>query len=92
MKIRVPKVDGRSFEAQRNVFILNEESGEQIGHIENRRGYNYSDGERQPSRFITLFGGKYTGHFETHEECAAFAKGVEQVINHMVSGAYPPPD
>lgn len=42
-------------------------------------------GEPPTTRLISLFGGKYTGEFDTHEECVAFAKGVEAVLNHMVS-------
>ena len=41
--------------------------------------------EPATTRLISLFGGKYTGEFDTHEECVAFAKGVESVLNHIVS-------
>jgi hypothetical protein len=93
MKIEIPRVDGRSWQAQSKVFVRDADTDQQIGHIENRQGSTYiKDGEywRHPSRHISLFSGKYTGTFETHEECLAFAKGVEAVVNHMVSGAYPP--
>jgi hypothetical protein len=40
---------------------------------------------RLPSRAISLFDDKYWGRFETHEECHAFAKGVEAVLNHVTS-------
>lgn len=36
-------------------------------------------------RRVTLFGGKYVGEFATHQECDAFAKGVEAVLNHMTA-------
>lgn len=41
----------------------------------------------QPSpatRTISLFAGKYQDTFKTNEECEAFAKGVQAVLNHMV--------
>jgi hypothetical protein len=34
-------------------------------------------------RHISLFDGKYQGSFEDGEQCEAFAKGVEAVLNHM---------
>jgi hypothetical protein len=40
---------------------------------------------RYPTRGIELFGGKYKGTFETHDECQAFADGVAAVLNHIVS-------
>lgn len=93
MKIEIPRVDGRSWRAQMKVYVKDADTGQDIGYIENRQGSAYPvDGEyrRHPSRSINLFHGKYTGSFETHEECLAFAKGVEAVVNHIVSGAYPP--
>ncbi len=41
--------------------------------------------ETEPAkRYISLFGGKYTGEFKTSAECQAFAKGVEAVINNLM--------
>jgi hypothetical protein len=36
------------------------------------------------TRHVLLFE-KYAGSFDTHKECEAFAKGVQEVLNHMVS-------
>jgi hypothetical protein len=41
-------------------------------------------GETTASREITLFE-KYGGSFDSYEDCVAFAKGVEVVLNHMLS-------
>ena len=55
--------------------VIDEDTGEQIGVVEETRS--------PPRRRISLFGGKYHGDFTKPEECAAFAKGVEAVLNHM---------
>jgi hypothetical protein len=39
---------------------------------------------RHAMRTVSLLAGKYQGTFPTHEECCAFAKGVEVVLNQMV--------
>jgi hypothetical protein len=56
--------------------VIDQDTGEQIGFVEETRS--------PPRRHISLFGGKYHGDFTKPEECAAFAKGVEAVLNHMV--------
>jgi hypothetical protein len=56
--------------------VIDEDTGKEVGFVEATR----SPIERR----ISLFGGKYQGDFETHEECKAFAKGVEAVLNHAV--------
>lgn len=56
--------------------VIDEETGKEVGFVES---------SRSPAiRHISLFGGKYRGDFRTPEECFAFAKGVEAVLNHMV--------
>ena len=83
MKIRVPVIDGRSFDAinlgPHNV--IDEETGKAIGTIEGHRGSMGIDRSRWA---ICLFG-KYNGYFERRDECVAFAEGVEAVINQVVS-------
>lgn len=37
------------------------------------------------ARHISLFGGKYQADFEKPEQCDAFAKGVEAVLNHLTA-------
>jgi hypothetical protein len=55
---------------------MDEDTNKEVGFVE---------ATRSPiTRHISLFGGKYQGDFKTPEECAAFAKGVEAVLNHMV--------
>jgi len=56
--------------------VIDQETGRKVGFIEN---------ERSPAkRRVSLFGGKYQGDFVSPLECAAFAKGVEAVLNHIV--------
>lgn len=40
--------------------------------------------EKGVGRHISLYGGRYTGTVQTHEECVAFIKGVETVLNYMI--------
>ena len=90
MRIKIPKVDGRSRRAMYlSVQVVDLDTGKVIGDIENRQGQIRLDSNdeyvRHPSRTISLFGGKYIGQFETHDECYAFAEGVQAVINHLTS-------
>ncbi|HEV7877717.1 hypothetical protein [Bradyrhizobium sp.] len=74
MKIEIPLVDLRS-QHSGSVPISDADTGKDIGAL--RYG-------RQGGRTVSLFDGKYQRTFDTHEECCAFAKGVEAVLNHMV--------
>lgn len=57
--------------------VIDEETGKKVGFVEN---------ERSPrKRHVFLFAGKYRGTFESYEECHAFAKGIEAVLNHMTA-------
>jgi hypothetical protein len=56
--------------------VIDETTGKAVGVI-------MYWGDQQ--RLISLFDDKYTGLFLTNEECIAFAKGVEEVINHLIS-------
>lgn len=60
--------------------VIDRDTGKVVGFV---------DAERSPAkRHISLFGGKYQGHFSSNnskDECVAFAKGVEAVLNHMVA-------
>jgi hypothetical protein len=57
--------------------VIDEDTGKTVGFVK---------AERSPiTRHISLFGGKYQGDFTDHEECVAFAKGVEAVLNHMLA-------
>jgi hypothetical protein len=88
MRLKVPKIEGHSLMAGGRDDIVDLDSGRTVGFIRTRQG----PGTRCcPSRDISLYG-KYKGSFETHNECVAFAKGVEAVLNHMVSPADKPSD
>ena len=55
--------------------VVDKDTGKKVGIVHH---------ERSPIvRYVSLFGGKYRGKFETFEECQAFIKGVEVVFNHM---------
>jgi hypothetical protein len=54
---------------------ITDQDGNSVGTLISRKG---------SGRTINLFG-KYKGHFETPEECEAFANGVAAVINHMTT-------
>src|SRR5258708_23543766 len=57
--------------------VIDQDTGKIVGFV---------DAERSPAkRHISLFGGKYQGHFSGNNskvEFDAFAKGVEAVLNH----------
>jgi vesicle coat complex subunit len=56
--------------------ITDRETGQTVGTV-----YH----QREPRvRHVTLFGEKYRGSFLSNEECKAFVKGVEAVLNHMM--------
>jgi hypothetical protein len=75
MEIIVPKVDLRGDDGSRSI---DDETGRCVGQL--LMG-------KEEGRTIILFGGKYQGTFKTQAECEAFAKGVQSVLNHVVSGA-----
>lgn len=80
MKLQVQWVDMRGGYMSRiswRTDVIDEETGKTVGFLENRRS--------PAERHISLFDGKYQGDFDDHKQCAAFAKGVEAVLNHMVA-------
>jgi hypothetical protein len=56
------------------VRVIDEDSDDHVGDVAYKKGVG---------REVTLFG-RYKGTFSTHAECAAFLKGVETVLNHMI--------
>jgi len=80
MKLLVQWVDLRGGFASPVAFetdVIDQDTGKKVGFVV---------AERSPrARHISLFGGKYQGDFESREECDAFARGVEAVLNHMVA-------
>jgi hypothetical protein len=78
MKLIVQTTDLRGRYAAQVSFrgkVIDQDTGEQVGFVEETRS--------PTRRRISLFGGKYHGVFAKPEECAAFAKGVEAVLNRM---------
>jgi hypothetical protein len=75
MRIKVPNINLRG-DKHGGTSIDDEDTGESIGQLIFGTG---------SGRSILLFGEKYRGHFQSHEECVAFAQGVQAVLNHMTS-------
>ena len=81
MRLKVPKIDLRkeaagTMDPAEYSAIIDEDTGETVGYL----AYGH-----QLSRHVRLFNEKYQGSFGSHEECVAFAKGVEAVLSHMTS-------
>jgi hypothetical protein len=57
--------------------VIDEETGKKVGFVHQVN--------KPAERYISLFGGKYVGHFDDVGRCVAFAKGVEAVLNHALS-------
>jgi hypothetical protein len=80
MKLLVKWVDMRGGYTEQvgwRTEIIDEETGKDVGFV---------DAARSPARrHVSLFGGKYQGDFKSHEECDAFAKGVEAVLSHLTA-------
>jgi len=57
--------------------VIDQDTGKKVGFVL---------AESPPiKRHISLFGGKYQADFKDHEECEAFAKGVEAVLDRMMA-------
>jgi hypothetical protein len=60
--------------------VIDQDTGKKVGFVRS---------EKSPAmRHISLFGGKYQASFTSnfsHQQCDAFAKGVEAVLNHMTA-------
>jgi hypothetical protein len=78
MRLKYKPFDAR---ARHYVNINDEDTGEEVGCIQ-----TYGVG---PDRFggiiVSLFGGRYEISVNRSEECLGFVKGVETVLNHMIS-------
>lgn len=94
MRLKVPVLDGRSVIYQGDVIDL--DTDQSVGDISSRNGSVRLDTktgkyERTPSWEIWLFR-RYRGQFETWQECAAFAEGVEAVLKRVTAlSELPPP-
>jgi hypothetical protein len=76
MRLKISDIDLRSVASGGSQPVIDEDTGGRVGR------FYYG---KQIGRAIYLFGNKYIGRFETQAECVAFLKGVEAVLNHMVS-------
>ena len=56
------------------VDIFDEDRDDTVGEVKYEKGVG---------RHITLYG-RYRGTVQTHDECVAFVKGVEAVLEHMI--------
>ena len=75
MKLSFPKRDNRSHHG-RNDPVTDEHTGEIVGYVNSQREFG---------RFVSLFDGKYSASLDTHDAAWGFVKGVEAVLDHMVS-------
>ena len=85
MRLQVPKVDARTRMGGRlkdRHSVIDFDTGKEVGYLLTALGNPHSG---TPRRLISLFDGKYCAWVDTHEECWAFAKGVEAVLNHITS-------
>ncbi len=73
MRLTVPKDDMRWADGS-TLEIIDEERDDAVGEVTFEKGVG---------RHVTLFG-RYKGTFQKHEECVAFVKGVETVLEHMI--------
>lgn len=73
MKLTVPK-DHLSTMDGLKVDIFDEHADDIVGHVRFEKGVG---------RHITLYG-RYKGTVQTHEECEAFVKGVQTVLQYMI--------
>ena len=56
------------------VDIIDDETDDAVGEVRFEKGVG---------RHVTLYG-RYKGTVQTHEECVAFVKGVETVLEYMI--------
>jgi hypothetical protein len=75
MRIEVPGMNSGASSRWGETFdVVDTDSGKIVGSV------LCSDGLRT----ISLFDGKYKGHFHEDRECQAFARGVETVLNQTM--------
>ena len=84
VKLEIPSVDARTRIGKANHSVVDLVTGKTVGHIQGRLGSGQPGFDSFPPWVISLFG-KYGHGFSRREECVAFAKGVEAVLNHMTS-------
>jgi hypothetical protein len=82
VELQIPEINARTRMGKATHPIIDLVSGKTAGFI---KGHNGSGLDTFPPWVISLFDGKYSKGFSRREECVAFAKGVEAVLNHMTS-------
>ncbi len=66
--------------------IIDRDTGKKVGHIQSSGvGVAGLSGIE-----VSLFGGKYAINVSTTEECWGFVRGVETVLNHVITTGCPP--
>lgn len=85
MRLLVKNVDMRGGYQDAQAWktdVIDEDTGKIVGSVHSQR-----EPTMPAFRHISLFGRKYQAEFASNvsaSECAAFAKGVEAVLNHML--------
>jgi hypothetical protein len=87
MRLTFEKLDARHGCAE--VDVYDEETGKCVGKVGASNGV-FHEGYPYRARYVRLFNQKYFGTFDTHDECVAFVKGVETVLNHMIEAGSDP--
>jgi hypothetical protein len=77
MRLHFDKFDGR---ARRYVQVIDQDTGESVGHI-NSRGVG---ADRFGGIEVWLFDGNYTANLNRYDECVGFVLGVQAVLNHIL--------
>ena len=85
MRLLLERVSTRRTGSEYGVF--DETTGRRVGTVsfEKVPGTGHKS---YPTRTILLFDSKYVGIFNTHMECVAFVKGVEEVLNYMLEAKH----
>jgi uncharacterized protein YraI len=78
MRLTFKRFDGRSWNFER---IVDQDTGNSVGYVKSEGVGFAGDGGID----VSLFDGKYARTLNRYEECWGFVKGVEAVLNHMVS-------
>ena len=75
MRLKLQRVDGRYARTMPSQYgVFDEVTGKRVGAVTIDRHI----GKRRVFRTVVLFDERYSGSFDTHTECVAFVKGVEQ--------------
>jgi hypothetical protein len=76
MRLTFEPFDGRSWNVK---SVIDQDTGREVGFIHSNGSGNGG------GIFVSLFDNKYATTVHHYEECRGFVKGVEAVLDHMVS-------